>query len=81
MLKTILGATVQAARSDRALQRALAIAHERQADVEILHVVDDDWPRKIIDQLEESARTALAEQVAAVPRSREVRISTVIIRG
>ena len=80
-MKKILVATDLSARSDRALQRALALAHERQAEVEVLHVVDDDWPRKMVDEHEAIARRSLADQIAAAPSSKEIRVSTSIIRG
>ena len=71
-MKKFLVATDLSARSDRALQRALMLGHEQQAEVEVLHVVDDDWPRLIVDQHEKSARPTLFDQIAAVPMSREV---------
>lgn len=80
-MKKILVATDLSARSDRAVQRALSLAHERHAEVEVLHVVDDDWPRKIVDQMEKSARATLDQQIAAVPQSKEVAVTTTIVRG
>jgi len=80
-LKKILVATDLSARSDRALQRALTLAYERQAELEILHVVDDTWPQKIIEQHEASAGRGIVEQIAALPASRDVRFSTTVVRG
>lgn len=80
-LKKILVATDLSARSDRALQRALTLAYERQAELEILHVVDDAWPPKIIEQHEASAGRGIIDQIAALPASRDVKFSTSVVRG
>ncbi len=58
MADTLLVATDLSARSDRAIDRAALLAAEKKLELTILHVVDDDLPAKLADQL---ARAAEAE--------------------
>lgn len=47
-LKRILLATDFSTRSDRAERRALLLARQHQAHVTLVHVVDDDQPRRLV---------------------------------
>lgn len=48
-------------RSDRALRRAVILARQHGAPVEIVHVVDDDRPRRIVDHELSDTRQLLGE--------------------
>lgn len=48
-------------RSDRALRRAVILAKSLQADLTLLHVIDDDRPRRIVNHEVKDARLLLAE--------------------
>lgn len=48
-MKNILVATDFSERSDRALRRAVLLARKFAASVILVHVVDDDQPRRIVD--------------------------------
>lgn len=62
-MREILFATDFSERSDRALRRAVLIARATGANVTLLHVVDDDRPRRIIDRERDLADELLREQV------------------
>ncbi len=55
-MKTIMVATDFSGRSDRALARAALLARQFGATIALIHVVNDDQPRRIVDiEREESA--------------------------
>lgn len=80
-MKKILMATDLSARSDRALQRAAAMADEFQAELEVIHVIDESLIEAITLQHETAARQAIAQQVSALPVADRVSISQRVIRG
>ncbi len=55
-MRTIMFATDFSERSDRALRRAVILAPAHGAALEIVHVVDDDQPRRIVDHEVNDAR-------------------------
>lgn len=61
-MKEILFATDFSERSDRALRRAILIAKVTGARLTLLHVIDDDRPRRIVDGERDSAEQLLNEQ-------------------
>ena len=60
-MQRILFATDFSERSDRALRRAVLLATRNKATIDILHVVDDDRPRRIVDHETADARDLLEE--------------------
>ena len=60
-MKRIMFATDFSERSDRALRRAVILARAHDAVLEIVHVVDDDRPRRIVDHEVNDARQLLGE--------------------
>lgn len=66
-MKNILMATDFSERSDRALRRAVLLAREFGAGLVLVHVVDNDQPRRIVETETEEAR-ALLHQMAATLR-------------
>jgi nucleotide-binding universal stress UspA family protein len=64
----IMLATDFSERSDRALRRAILMAKEIDAGLVLLHVVDDDRPRRIVERDRVDAE-ALLQELAATVRS------------
>ena len=67
-MRKIMLATDFSDRSDRALRRAVLMAKEIGAGLVILHVVDDDRPRRIVERDRGDAE-ALLHELAATVRS------------
>lgn len=61
-MKSILVATDFSARSDRATRRAVLLAHTLEASVQLVHVVDDDQPARLVATEQAAAGTILREQ-------------------
>jgi nucleotide-binding universal stress UspA family protein len=80
-MKKLLVATDLSARSDRALQRALALAHQLGATLEVIHIVSDTVPVSIAEQYEASARTTIEQLLASLPSAADVKPEIAIIRG
>ena len=66
-MKKIMVATDFSERSDRALRRATLLARQFEATMQLVHVVDDDQPRRIVDAERDEA-TTLLRQIAATLR-------------
>lgn len=62
-LKRILATTDFSQRSDRALRRAASLSSALSADLQLLHVVDDDQPIEVVEQ-EARQAAALLEKAA-----------------
>ena len=58
-MQTIMVATDFSERSDRALRRAALLAKQFEADVTLVHVVDDDQPAYIVDSERQQAEALL----------------------
>jgi nucleotide-binding universal stress UspA family protein len=80
-MKKLLMATDLSARSDRALQRAVALAHRLGASVEVIHIVSDRLPVSIAEQYETSARTTIEQLLASLPSAADIKPQITIIRG
>jgi nucleotide-binding universal stress UspA family protein len=65
-MKKILVATDFSTRSDRAVRRAILLAKQFESAVSLIHVVDDDRPKRIVDAERESASILLNEQARSV---------------
>ncbi|MAM11635.1 MAG: hypothetical protein CML23_14480 [Rhizobiaceae bacterium] len=65
-MKEILLATDFSERSDRALRRATLLARQLGTSLSIVHVVDDDQPRRIVDSERDAASTLLRELQSTV---------------
>ncbi len=81
MIKKFLVATDLSARSDRALQRAVALAHERTSEVNVLHVVDGSLPEPMLSQHEAAAKSAISDQITSLGLGGEGVIRTSVVRG
>jgi len=62
----MLVATDLSARSDRAVERAVALVGPTGAALTILHIVDADLPVQMAERLAAEARTLIAEHIASV---------------
>jgi nucleotide-binding universal stress UspA family protein len=60
-MQRIMLATDFSERSDRALRRAVILARRTGAHIDLVHVVDDDRPRRIVDHEAADSRGLLAE--------------------
>lgn len=60
-MKKIMLATDFSERSDRALRRAVLLAHQTGAGIDLVHVVDDDRHRRIVDHEVSDARALLKD--------------------
>lgn len=67
-----LVATDLSARSDRALVRAFRIASRGGGRVVALHVVEEDYPPRLLATLRQEVHSALHAQIAAMPESRSI---------
>ena len=67
-MKKIMLATDFSERSDRALRRVVLLARQFEAAVELVHVVDDDQPRRIVDAERAGAEELLRETASTLRR-------------
>ena len=65
-MKKILVATDFSERSDRALRRATLLARQCGAAIALVHVVDDDQPRRIVDAERDEAEKLLRQTAATL---------------
>ena len=65
-MKMILVATDFSERSDRALRRATLLAKKQGAQIELLHVIDDEHPRRIVEAKRQQAESLLANYADTV---------------
>lgn len=65
-MKTIMVATDFSERSDRALRRATLLARQFESAILLVHVVDDDQPRRIVDAERDEATTLLRQMAATL---------------
>jgi universal stress protein E len=77
----ILGATDFSTRSQRAVRRAGLLARERDADLALVHVVDDDQPPDLVALETRESERILREQVSAVAELEGVRCQPLVVPG
>jgi nucleotide-binding universal stress UspA family protein len=77
----IVVATDFSTRSDRALRRATMIARQFGAGLALVHVVDDDQPRHMIDDQIESSRRILDETVGTIEQMDGVSAEASVLAG
>jgi universal stress protein E len=78
-MRRVLAATDLSSRSDRALRRAALLAKEAEAELLVLHAVDDDQPRSLVELERREAWALLRQQVAAVPELQDVVRATALV--
>ena len=79
-MRGIMFATDFSERSDRALRRAVILARAHDAVLEIVHVVDDDRPRRIVDHEVSDARQLLGELARSLKDLDGISCSTRIVQ-
>ena len=77
----IVAATDLSTRSHRAVRRAGLLAQARDAQLTLLHVVDEDQPPELIEIETREVGRILGEQISAVPELRGVPCVPVVISG
>ena len=78
-MKAIMVATDFSERSDRALRRATLLAQQFQAAIVLVHVVDADQPRRIVDSERDEAEALLSELAATLRDADGVNCQTLVI--
>jgi len=74
-LKEILVATDLSARSDRAIERAILLAAQFDAHLEMFHVVDEELPASVADAQRTAAEADLHIYAQSVQNARQIRIT------
>jgi universal stress protein E len=77
----ILAATDFSTRSYRAVRQAGLLAQARDAQLCLLHVVDDDQAPKIAEMEKREAERILAEQVKSIPELRAIECRPMVVAG
>jgi len=80
-MRRILLATDFSERSDRALRRSVLLARAFGATIDIVHSVDDDRPRRIVDRETEEAGILLAELVRSLATIDAVKANARVFRA
>jgi nucleotide-binding universal stress UspA family protein len=80
-MKRILVATDLSARSDRALERAAALANEHAAHLTVIHVVDEDLLEPVAEAQEKAAREAIMAHIDALRGSSAPGFSVKVVFG
>lgn len=79
-LRRLLVATDFSARSELALRRAASLSNQFGAELDLLHVVDDDQPAQIVEQEIQQARSLL-RVTASELRDRAGREAAAVVRS
>ena len=77
----ILAATDFSTRSNRALRQAGLLAQPGNAQLHIVHVVDDDQPDELVRMEKREAERVLNEQTASMPELRNVQTRLMVVTG
>lgn len=77
----ILAATDLSTRSHRALRRAGLVAQANDAELTLVHVVDEDQPAELVEIETREVERILDEQISAVAELRGVRCRPAVIAG
>jgi nucleotide-binding universal stress UspA family protein len=78
---SILAATDFSTRSNRALRQAGLLARATGAELQIVHIVDDDVPEQLLEMDKREASRIIAEQVQTMPELAELRCHPVVVTG
>ena len=77
----ILAATDFSTRSNRALRQAGLLAQQADAQLHVLHVVDDDQPDELVRMEKRETERLLADQLDSVPELGGVRFRSMVVTG
>lgn len=78
-MKTIMVATDFSERSDRALRRAILLAKQAGAGITLVHVVDDDQPRSIVESERAEAGELLCRMASSLRDVDGVRCEPLVV--
>ena len=76
-----LVATDFSTRSNRAVRQAGLLAHARNAELHLVHVVDDDQPEELVRMEKREGQRVLFEQVNSMPELRGIQCRPVVVTG
>ena len=77
----ILAATDFSTRSNRALRQAGLLAQPGNAQLHIVHVVDDDQPDELVRMEKREAERVLSEQTGSMPELMNVQTRLMVVTG
>jgi nucleotide-binding universal stress UspA family protein len=77
----IVAATDFSTRSNRALRQAGLLARAQGAQLDIVHVVDDDQPERMIETERREAERTLREQISSMPEWGEIECRELVVAG
>ncbi len=77
----ILAATDFSTRSNRALRQAGLLAQPANAQLCVVHVVDDDQPEELVRLEKREAERVLAEQIDSMPELRGIQARPMVVTG
>src|SRR5690242_13769511 len=80
-MQKILAATDFSTRSNRALRQAGLLAQPAEAQLYLLHVVDDDQPDELTRMEKREAERVLTEQANSMPELRGVPAQPMVVTG
>ena len=80
-MQRIMLATDFSERSDRALRRAVLLAKAEGAVLDLVHVVDDDQPRRIVEHEAEDARILLGELAQSLRTAEGLACAAEVVLG
>ena len=81
MIRKILIAHDLSRRSSVALERAVQLADQTGAALDLLHVVEDDLPAAVIDRRKAEARAVMSDDLSALPEPAKAKVETVVLVG
>ena len=77
----IVAATDFSTRSNRAVRQAGLLARSRDAQLHLVHVVDEDRPADLVRLEAREALQVLVEQIASMPELQQVACSPTVVNG
>lgn len=77
----IIAATDFSTRSNRALRQAGLLAQAQRAQLDIVHVVDDDQPERMVEAEKREAAQTLHEQISSMPELQAVECRELVVAG
>ena len=80
-IASLLMATDLSARSERALERALQLADQHGARLEIMHIVDEDLPNAVRDQMAAAAKAEVETSLGKMNAGKDADVSIRVLPG
>ncbi len=80
-MKKLLIATDLSPRSDRALYRALELASDLNYNLHVLHVIDGEYPDKIVRTITKEAKSRILEQINTFNSTLNIKVNIKVLMG